>query len=559
MDLVGISFLVIFGLIFLISLGSAAINNLLPVSEPLIALAIGALIGLAAFGPLGLSSSAISHTFIHGLAEVTLAIALMTTALQVPRGYLRRRWKSVAVLLGLGMPLMWATSSLIVYLVLGLPIWLAVLIAAGITPTDPVLASTIVAGRLAETNIAARIRHLIIVESGANDGLAYAFVLLPLNLFLHPPHQALVGWIVYSVLWEVGGAIVVGALIGLAAGWLANGSFALNATDHSSFLGLTLALALLTLGALKLLGTDAILGVFVAGLAFTETLGYRGHELERTEHVQEAVERFFDLPVFVVLGAVLPWDAWLRLGWGAVVLAVAVLLLRRLPVVALLSPWLGPAIRTKREAVFAGWFGPIGISALFYATLALPASPVAGAAASSAGITAVWPVTTLLIVTSIIAHGTSVTHLTMLFGRRMAAGPAHAKDARAHDDDSTDAQQDVVQEIAHHVQDELSQSVETRIRNILTQQLAPLRDLACEEQESERIRQARHALASRARTPELGGPGEYIEELAREIARDVAHGVAEQAAQQVSDQVANELGFGKDDSDASRAGDEHRA
>jgi hypothetical protein len=52
---------------------------------------------------------------------------------------------------------------------------------------------------------------------------------------------------------------------------------------------------------------------------------------ESQKEIQEAISRFFDLPVFVLLGMALPWEEWLKLGWIGLLLVAAVLLLRRLP------------------------------------------------------------------------------------------------------------------------------------------------------------------------------------------------------------------------------------
>ncbi len=74
-----------------------------------------------------------------------------------------------------------------------------------VTPTDPVVASSIVQGKVAEENLPARIRHLLSGESGANDGLAYPFVFLPLLVLQMPPGEVLSHWLLETVLWEVVG------------------------------------------------------------------------------------------------------------------------------------------------------------------------------------------------------------------------------------------------------------------------------------------------------------------------------------------------------------------
>lgn len=104
-----------------------------------------------------------------------------------------------------------------------------------------------------------------------------------------------------------------------------------------------------------------MLAVFVAGIADNASVaeGSRGPQ----ENVDEAVNRYAVLPLFVLLGVVLPWRDWAQLGPGALAFVAAVLLLRRPPLVLALARPLG---LRGRDAAFAGWFGPMGVSALFY-------------------------------------------------------------------------------------------------------------------------------------------------------------------------------------------------
>ena len=152
-----------------------------PVSTPMIALLAGVLLGPAIFGLLDASRWGSQETILEQATRLTLAISLMGVALRLPERFPLRAWRTLAVLLGLVMPLMWLASGLLVYLILGLPFLAALLVGAVITPTDPVVSSTIVTGDLAKDNLPARLRHTLSGESGANDGLAYPFVLLPLS------------------------------------------------------------------------------------------------------------------------------------------------------------------------------------------------------------------------------------------------------------------------------------------------------------------------------------------------------------------------------------------
>src|SRR5919107_1098508 len=146
------------GLLLLLGVLGGLLKERTPVSEPLIALLAGVLIGPAALGLLDLAKLGDETLILEQAALVTLGIALVGVALRLPVGYASGNWRLLVVLLGILMPLMWIVSGLLVYLILGLPFWVAVLIGAIVTPTDPVVASSIVAGGVAERNLPAPLR-----------------------------------------------------------------------------------------------------------------------------------------------------------------------------------------------------------------------------------------------------------------------------------------------------------------------------------------------------------------------------------------------------------------
>jgi sodium/hydrogen antiporter len=167
------------GLLLLLGMLGGILKERTPVSEPLIALIAGVVIGPAVLGLLDLADIGDQTLILEEAALVTLGVALVGVALRLPVGYSSGNWRLLIVLLGIVMPLMWLAGGFLVYLILGVPFWVAVLIGAIVTPTDPVVASSIVAGGVAERNLPAPLRHAISAESGFNDGLALPFVVLP--------------------------------------------------------------------------------------------------------------------------------------------------------------------------------------------------------------------------------------------------------------------------------------------------------------------------------------------------------------------------------------------
>lgn len=394
------------GVVLMLGLVSGYIKNRLWISEPVIALAIGIVLGPPI---LNLVETDLSrehqNAALREAARVTLAISVMGAALRLPYAYEFRRWRELAVVLGLGMPLMWLASSAVIYLVLGLPVLLALLVGAVLTPTDPVVADSIVTGQTADRCLPGRLRHAISAESGANDGLALLLVMLPVSLLHYQPGAAAVHWLNEILVRQ----LLAGVVVGLAMGWLAGRclrwAYRQPFSERTSILGAGLALALTVLAIDRLLGTAAVLAVFIAGLVFNRTVAAR--EDAWHEHVQEAIGRFFDIPIFIFFGVVLPWREWLELGWVGVLVAVLVLALRRLPTWWLLSPLL-PSLRSRRDVLFNGWFGPIGIAALLYATEIRHEVEQGDT---------VWAIASLVVFASIVVHGITATPLTRLYGR----------------------------------------------------------------------------------------------------------------------------------------------
>jgi sodium/hydrogen antiporter len=87
-------------------------------------------------------------------------------------------------------------------------------------------------------------------------------------------------------------------------------------------------------------------------------------------------------------------------------IAGLVIAARRLPAWLALAA-VTPGLRA-REMIFAGWFGPVGIAALYYALLAEKLT----------GLEMLWPVTSLMICVSVIPHGITATPFSRLLGRR---------------------------------------------------------------------------------------------------------------------------------------------
>ena len=149
----------------------------------------------------------------------------------------------------------------------------------------------------------------------------------------------------HVVLWEVVAGAVLAALIGYVAGRTLVWAEFEETMERTSLLTVSLVLSVTALGVTQLAGMNGVLAAFVAGVVFNATGS--SDAKERQEDIQETISRFFNLPIFVLLGLALPWERRVELGWGGLLFAVAVLLLRRMPAILSLRLLLAPLRGTK--------------------------------------------------------------------------------------------------------------------------------------------------------------------------------------------------------------------
>lgn len=314
-------------------------------------------------------------------SRLVLGVQLVLAGVQLPSKYLKNEWKSLLLLVGPGMTAMWMATSLLVWVLARTPNFLhALAIGACVTPTDPVLSAVIVKGKFADNNIPKDLQNVVIAESGANDGLGYPFLFFSLYLIKYVGSGATYGgasdamglWFGFTWGYTIILSIIYGAVVGWLGKELLHWAEERNYVDRESFLVFAVALALFVLGTCGMIGTDDLLACFIAGNTFTWDDWFRLQT--KDDSLQPTIDMLLNVSIFLWYGACLPWD---RFGdnsivptWRLVILGALVLILRRLPWVFAMHKWIHQ-IEEVRQAIFVGFFGPIGVSAIFYLFLSL--------------------------------------------------------------------------------------------------------------------------------------------------------------------------------------------
>ncbi|CAG8595066.1 25230_t:CDS:10 [Cetraspora pellucida] len=304
------------------------------------------------------------------LTRIVLAIQIMTAAINLPRAYITRQFRSMFIMLLPVMSWMWISSAVIIYFFIPNVTFVeTLLIASCITPTDPILANSVVQGSFAEKYIPSNVRHLLSAESGVNDGMGFPFLFFALFLLESPriTVTTICQW--FSFVW--GYHILLSIAIGIVIGWAARKLLGLAESrdwiDKESFLVFAFALAIFVVGGVSIIGSDALLACFMAGTSFSWDDWFR--EETQDAHLQDVIDLLLNLTIFIYIGTILPWSSFNSDNMSLkslIIISVLVLIFRRLPIVILFKGFI-PAFHTFKEAAFAGYFGPIGIGAIFLA------------------------------------------------------------------------------------------------------------------------------------------------------------------------------------------------
>jgi sodium/hydrogen antiporter len=367
---------------------------------------------LLTHGPLAVLGAAPSTQLIKELAEFTLALVLFADASRVGLHELRADAGLYLRLLGIALPLAIGLGTLLALaLGGGSSVWLALLVGAALAPTDAALG----AGMMTHPAVPARIRRLINVESGLNDGIATPFVSVALagaatgeELAGHGPAAA-------------AAALALGLLVGVAVG-CAGGLLVKAARQRGwaaeGFAGpAMLGLAVCAYASGVALHGNGFIAAFVGGLAFGTAAGRHGEPLVP---FVEGTGALVSQLVWLAFGAVMVAPAVEDLTWQIALYAVLSLtVVRMVPVaIALAGTRLGAA-----TIGLVGWFGPRGLASVVFALLALEelGSHAAGHAVA---------VVTITVLLSAIAHGATADPLATRYARllaRSAAGPAGAE------------------------------------------------------------------------------------------------------------------------------------
>lgn len=338
------------------------------------------------------------------LVELALILTLFSDGMFVERELLRAHWSPVARALTIAMPITMALLGLAAKALFPELSWAeALLLAAVLSPTDPVVTSAVVTSKI----VPASVRHTLNLESGLNDGLALPFVLFFLVLAT-PGGDA--GTEAAKLLGEALFGAAVGVALGALGGrlhrYLPGGG--LTARYEGIY---AVGFALVAFGFADVTIGNGLIAAFVCGIAMGAT------ERDVPQGFVEFAENtsaILQVLTFFVFGALIVATGFDHSVPPLVVFVAFALLLAR-PAAVLLS-----FVRTgipRPQKLFIAWFGPKGVASMLFALFVVK-SNVAEA-------NLIFDVAAIAIICSIAAHG-----LTDTVGARWLAKRVGLSDER---------------------------------------------------------------------------------------------------------------------------------
>lgn len=382
-----------------------------PLSYPIVFIGLG----LAAYSlPLGLPDPIPLHhnELATHLFELCAIVALTGTGLKIDRSFSLRKWRTPLLLVLVLMLLTIGSFAVAAWWLLAIAPAPAVLLAATLAPTDPVLAGDVQVGDPGEGQ-EDTVRFALTAEAGMNDGLAFPFVYLALALIPAATslQHRLLEWLWHDVLYRV--------VVGVAMGWLigqAMGKLIFRLPKHieiksSAYGFIVLAVTFTTYGLTELAHGYGFLAVFLA--AVTLRGNEKAHEYHQQMHAfTDQLERLFIVVILVLFGGALANGLLATLTWTQTALGLLLLLIIR-PLGGMLTLLGSRATLPERATI--SFFGIRGIGSFFYLAFALEKGEFVNSEQ-------LWVITGFTVLTSITLHGILATPVMTWLDRRAGRG-----------------------------------------------------------------------------------------------------------------------------------------
>jgi NhaP-type Na+/H+ or K+/H+ antiporter len=355
---------------------------------------------------------------IRELIEITLAVVLFVDASSIAVHWFRTEWHYPARLLGIGLPLTVVLGTVTAAVLFpGNDIWVMAVVGAALAPTDAALGVSIIENE----RIPLRLRQVVNVESGLNDGLV-----TPIVSFCIAIAAATVDHVADRPFVAALSELVIGVAAGFVIGAV-SGRVLLVARERGWAVPALVPVAPFVVAAVTYLlvneiGGNGFVAAFVCGVGFGATTrrdaraavppGSVDGDADLLEFNHRAAALLGYAVWFLfgesVLGSLTTAHLGLAVGYAVLSLTVLRMVPVALAAIGLHARW--------DTVLLVGWLGPRGLASIIFAILA--ADTIGGAPGEL-----VLTVVAVTVAMSVLAHGLSAGPLASWYSKRHPVEP----------------------------------------------------------------------------------------------------------------------------------------
>jgi NhaP-type Na+/H+ or K+/H+ antiporter len=329
------------------------------VPGPLLMVVAGIAVGFSTRNEIG---NTLNTVVAERAVELILALLLFVDATEIKGGYFGGERAITVRLLCLALPLSLVAATVVGMVLLpDLPIAVLLIIACVVVPTDFSPASSI----LRDKRLPARVRHVINIESGYNDGIVAPVFVFALTLAGDHEHAETPGEALESAVPAAAFAILAGAAVGLLCAWLTNTATRRDlATAQSLRIGIVV-IPILAYGCAIAMDGNGFVAAFISGIA------YRAARSDKPGDEQlgllDEVGVLTGLVMWFVFGSTAVLLLSLGVEWMIVLyVLIALTLVRLIPVYLAL---IGSSL-SRPNRLLVGVLGPRGTASIVFGLLA---------------------------------------------------------------------------------------------------------------------------------------------------------------------------------------------
>ncbi|OQS53779.1 CPA1 plasma membrane transporter [Ecytonucleospora hepatopenaei] len=358
------------------------VKNKFHIPDPFVTLIFGILIGHHFLNILN-THYIYSKVIVLNFSKIVLCLQTMAISLKIRKAYLTENFKMLFNLIILAGIVKCMFVFILIYCFTyfeGATSWA---LAASLTPTDPILSSSIISGRFARINVSERLRDILVVESGINDGIGILLLNISLlilvktdkvdkvmsqkhffkKLFTSKLFEAVKEFLIDTFILKIFVSAIIGAVLGKITKIFSKKCYKAQLLSSEILLIHSFALTFLDMAIMTMIDGSELICIFFSGIFLNEDGWYTS---EINNKISDVIENSFFMALFVFLGSRIDFN---RFNSRMFVIIFTVIFLRIFVVLLLYKPLLRKQIRNYKEALFIGFFGPIGVGAIYYSLL----------------------------------------------------------------------------------------------------------------------------------------------------------------------------------------------